>query len=91
MGKDFHLVLPMGQTANQADLETAASSSPFDLLDYGDIKVSQSQDMAYGSFLAQDPSSTADMRMATLYTAVLGKEDGKWVIVHAQKSMAFPM
>lgn len=91
VGGDFHLVLPMGQTANQEDLETAAPNSPFELLDMGDISVSSSKDMAWCTFLVQEPGSTAENRMVALYTAVLGKSGESWVIMHAQKSMAFPL
>ncbi|RYG98427.1 hypothetical protein EON65_51460 [archaeon] len=86
---DFHLVLPMGQTANQTDLETAASSSPFELLDVGDITISSARDMAHTTFLAKDP---ADQSLVSIYTMIFGKnKDGRWVIVHAQKSLAFPL
>jgi hypothetical protein len=87
---DFHLVLPMGQTANREDLESSAPSTPLELLQLGDITISASKDMAYATFLVREANS-GDQAMVSLYTVILGRKKDAWVLVHAQKTLAFPL
>eukprot|EP00981_Chlorochromonas_danica_P010108 scaffold3044_cov176-Ochromonas_danica.AAC.26 len=75
VGKEFNLFLPLGEHANQEELESKASSSPQEIIDYGEIVVAASKDLAYSTALAQEAPAAnkgpADPTLAVLYTLVL--------------------
>ncbi len=92
VSSDFHLVHPMGQAANAADLEAAAATSPMELVEMGETVLATGKDMAYTTFLVKDPAtSSSEQVMVVLYTGVLGKEREAWRLLHAQKTLAFPL
>jgi hypothetical protein len=83
----FQLVLPNALVAKAEDVAVSAADFERQLLVQETIEYSTSRDMAYLTVIAQDTRENNEDLVAH-FTFIFRNIDGKWLIVHAQKSTA---